>query len=137
MTTYRLLEHTADMGIAARGNSLAELFQAAAEGLRAVLIEAPCDETECQQVSLKAEEPGELLVAWLQEILYRFECSRFLAGRFRITSISETALEATLFGTRFDPRRHPIEREVKAATFHRLQIAKDGDEWVATVYLDL
>ena len=76
MTAYRLLEHTADMGIAARGNSLAELFQAAAEGLRAVLIEAPCDETESQQVSLTAEEPGELLVAWLQEILYRFECSR-------------------------------------------------------------
>jgi len=137
MSAYRLLEHTADMGIAARGDSLAELFQAAAEGLRAVLSEAPCDETESQQVSLRAEEPGELMVSWLQEILYRFECSQFLAGRFNITSITETSLEATLFGTRFDPHRHAIEREVKAVTFHRLRVAHEDGQWVATVYLDL
>ncbi len=136
--TYRLLEHTADMGLEAQGGSLAELFSEAAQALREMLF-GPATGREEQTIHLRVtgQDQGELLVNWLNEILYLFEVRGIYPVSFSIERIDAHSVCGLVHGERFHPERHPVERVVKAATYHQLLVEKDGDEWRARVYLDL
>lgn len=135
--SFELLEHTADIGIAARGENLADLFRAAAEGLRFIVTSAPCCAEQKRHLFLQGHDVEELLVTWLQEILYLLESEQFLPAAFDIESITPTSIEASLTGTRLDPAHQQLEREIKAVTFHRLAIHQHEHGWRATVYLDI
>jgi len=58
-------------------------------------------------------------------------------AEFVISEIGENALRGEVRGEPFDPKRHPIEREVKAITYHQLSVERDGQGWRARVYVDL
>ena len=138
MNDFRLLAHTADMGIEATGDSRAEVFVAAAQGLKNMIFgDAPVAPRQSTPVSLDGGDTGELLVAWLGEILYLFEVRGLVPAEFVIHEITETSLRSEVRGEPFDPKRHPIEREVKAITYHQLSVERDGQGWHARVYVDL
>lgn len=138
MGTYRLLEHTADMGIEATGGDPAELFTAAAEGLRAVLSDLPPRACTCwQEVEVGGRDNEELLVNWLNTILFRLEVDSLFPEQFRIEAISPTHLSARIGGVRLDGSVPPPDREVKAATWHRLEVVREAKRWRARLYLDL
>lgn len=138
MSGYRLLEHTADMGIEARGATLAELFVQAALGLREVLCGSAAPRPErWEEVTLCAGDREELLVDWLGEILYRLEVHGFLATGFVIARLTDTALTGRLGGVDFAPGRLRLAREVKAVTWHRLAVTGAPGAWQARLYLDL
>jgi SHS2 domain-containing protein len=138
MGTHRLLEHTADMGIEASGETLEELFAQAAYGLLEIIAGAPvalCREEKI--VTVEGGDSEELLVNWLNEILYLFEIKRFFPLDFEIEEVRENRLLARVRGEPFDPQRHPVEREVKAVTYHQLRLEKIDGLWQARVYVDL
>ena len=138
MNDFRLLAHTADMGIEATGNSRAEVFVAAAQGLKEMIFgDAPVTPRQSAPVSLASGDVGELLVAWLGEILYLFEVRGLVPAEFVIYEITENSLRGEVYGEPFDPKRHPVEREVKAITYHQLSVERDGQGWRAKVYVDL
>jgi protein archease len=136
--TYRLLEHTADMGIEATGADPAELFTAAAEGLRAILSDAPIRPcTSWQEVAVRGQDREELLINWLNTILFRLEVDGLFPERFRIETISATRLTARIGGVLLDGSILLPDREVKAATWHQLEIVREEEGWRARLYLDL
>lgn len=138
MGTHRLLEHTADMGIEASGETLEELFAQAAYGLLEIIAgnpEALCREEKI--VSVEGGDAEELLVNWLNEILYLFEIKRFFPFDFEIEEVRGNRVLARVRGEAFDPQRHPVEREVKAVTYHQLLVEKTNGLWHARVYVDL
>ena len=138
MGTHRLLEHTADMGIEASGESLEELFAQAAYGLMEIVSGTP--EALCREeksVTVEGGDTGELLVNWLNEILYLFEIKRFFPLDFEIEEVRGKRVLARVRGEAFDPQRHPVEREVKAVTYHQLRVEKTDGLWHARVYVDL
>ncbi|MDY0270063.1 archease [Trichloromonas sp.] len=138
MGAFRLLAHTADMGIAATGDSLAELFVAAANGLTEIIFDdVAVDSRQSAPVSLAGGDSGELLVAWLGEILYLFEVHGLVPAEFVIHEISEKTLRGEVRGEPFDPERHPVAREVKAVTYHQLSVEGNDQGWQARVYVDL
>jgi len=138
MGTHRLLEHTADMGIEASGETLEDLFAQAAYGLLEIIAGTP--EALCREEMIVTVEGGdaeELLVNWLNEILYLFEIKRFFPLDFEIEEVRGNHLLARVRGEPFDPQRHPVEREVKAVTYHQLRVEKTYGLWHARVYVDL
>ena len=138
MGTHRLLEHTADMGIEASGETLEELFAQAAYGLLEIIagnLEALCREEKI--VTVEGEDSEELLVNWLNEILYLFEIKRFFPLDFEIEEVRGKRVLARVRGEAFDPQRHPVEREVKAVTYHQLLVEKTNGLWHARIYVDL
>jgi SHS2 domain-containing protein len=138
MGTHRLLEHTADMGIEASGETLEELFAQAAYGLLEIIAGTP--EALCREekiVTVEGEDSEELLVNWLNEILYLFEIKRFFPLDFEIEEVRGKRVLARVRGEPFDPQRHPVEREVKAVTYHQLRLEKTDGLWQARVYVDL
>lgn len=134
---YRLLEHTADMGIEAYGESLAELFEQAALGLLEIL--------GAEQVACRAErtlevtgyDVEELLVNWLSEVLYLLEGQSFLPTSFVIEAAGRQRLRARVLGDTYDPVRHRLEREVKAVTYHQLQVEEQDGRWRVRIFVDL
>lgn len=138
MGTHRLLEHTADMGIEARGETLEELFAQAAYGLLEIIAGAPQALSRVEKsVTVEGGDTEELLVNWLNEILYLFEIKKFFPLDFEIEEVRGNHLLARVRGEPFDPRRHPVEREVKAVTYHQLRVEKTDGLWQARVYVDL
>jgi SHS2 domain-containing protein len=133
-----LLEHTADMGLAATGETLGDLFQAAARGLRAILTaDRPRTSDRWESVTVTGEDAEELLVNWLNEILYRIEVKGFFPEGFAVDDISGTRLVGRIGGATLDRRRHRFDREIKAVTWHRLLVVHEDGRWRARVYVDL
>lgn len=137
MGEWRLLEHTADMGLEASADDPAGLFAAAAEALMAILgADGERRPLEARTVRVGADDLGELMVNWLGEVLFLVE-QGFVPARFEIARIGRTGLEAVIKGEFRDPGRQGLEREVKAVTYHRLQVEETDGRWRARVFVDL
>lgn len=138
MRAFETFEHTADIGLLARGRTLAELFANAADGLADLIVDRDgLSDTAQVQVSVAAADPESLLVAWLNELLYLLDTQRFVPRRAQITSLDATSLTAQLFGDAIDPDRHTVRRMIKAATYHALSLRQTDGMWEARVILDL
>jgi SHS2 domain-containing protein len=136
MGGFELLEHTADVGVRARGATLEEVFEQATLGLAEVLGALRPGAGEAVPVAVTAGDPGALLVDWLNEVLWLHEV-RGHAGvaAVRVERVAGDRAEGTVTFSSTDP---PAEGTfVKAVTYHRLRVGRDGDGWLAEVYLDV
>ena len=136
--SYEMIDHTADLGVVVGGESLPDLFASAGMVLGELLYDpALVEEDEKVEVSLKAESSEQLLVMWLNELLYHREVGEFLWTALEVEMEGGTRLDATLLGEVFRPERHVPRRGFKAATYHQLRISREGDVWSARIIFDL
>jgi len=138
MSSYRLIEHTADLGMEFFGHDMKELFISAAEGLFDEITER--EGLSCKErfeIEVDGSDREDLLINWLREILYLHQVKGMLLKGFSISEINDTHLGATVEGEAFDTGRHIIKREVKAATYHELFIWQEKGQWTARVIFDL
>ena len=127
MKKFEVIEHTADMGIKAYGKDLSELFTNAAYGMASLITDLQkVNPKDSEDISLEAENREELLVSWLNEIIYLSASQSMLFSKFEVSKIDEKHLKAKIFGEEFDIDRHQIETEFKAATYHRLKISNSN-----------
>ena len=134
---FEVIEHTADVGIVARGRTLEELFAHAAEGMFHFLISADTVRPDQRRrVAVEAEDLPGLLVAWLNELLVLLNAEGFVPRAFEVRDVSGGRLEADVWGEPVDPRRHRFRLDVKAATYHQLEVRRDG-LWQARVIFDV
>ena len=137
MQPFEVIEHTADVGIIAYGRSLEELFANAAVGMMSFLIDlASVRVIQQRTVSADADEREGLLIAWLNELLVLLNADGFVPGRFAVRDLTPTRLRAEVAGEPVDPARHLFHLDVKAATYHGLEIKQDG-LWQARVIFDV
>jgi SHS2 domain-containing protein len=135
-----LFEHTADLGLRVFAADLADLFRTAGEGLFDLIVanrpEVQCTETET--ISVSADSTEDLLVAWLNELIFRCETRHRLYSTFDLElDASGRRLEAIVRGETIDRTRHVLDHEVKAATRHGLSLRSEQGNWVAEVILDI
>ncbi len=139
MGTFRVFGTTADEGIEVEAEHLEEIFSTAVEGFVAVLLGRP--ETviprEAREVEVEGEDEGELLVALLNELIYLFDAHRWVPRRTKKVLLSPNRLRVRLEGEPFDPSRHPPPVEVKAATYHGVDVSQKGKGWHARLIFDL
>ncbi len=141
MGTVETFDHTADVGLRITGVDLDDLFRTAAEAVFDYIVvnrDAVYVVTR-ERVQLKADEPVELLVAWLNELIFRFETRHILYGEFQVrVSDDGLGLEAEIAGEPIDRGRHVLDHEVKAVTHHARDLHREGGAgWVAEVILDI
>jgi len=135
---YEFFEHTADIGIRARGATLAELLVQLAKGLTELIAEdSRLEPRRNHPISVRADGPDALALAWLQELLFWFSTERFLPVEYALEEVTETSLRGTVRGDTFDPSRHVQGREVKAITRHVLQVERRGGAWHGQVIVDI
>ena len=135
---FSFLDHTADLGITVRGTDLKDLFKGAAKSMMQIMFgENPASGPKTMKLSVMGEDLADLMVRWLGEILYLFEGENELVTDIEIDSIFQSRLDATLKTIPFDRNLHEIFCEIKAVTYHQIQVAEKGPRWEATIIFDL
>jgi len=138
MKKYEQVEHTADIGIRAYGADLKELFVNAACGMLDIVFDTDAiDENLDVPLEITGVDTEELLVNWLQELLYLFEVKHLALKRVAVEEIANGKLKATVFGERFDQKRHTAKTEIKAVSYHQLRIEKRGDILAVQIIFDI
>jgi SHS2 domain-containing protein len=133
---YEILEHTADIGVRARGRSLEELFENAAWGMVEILgARAEDGEGRALAVRVEGADRDALLVAWLDEVMFRLEEAGTRLAGLDVRSVGEGAAEAGMVLA--EAGEPPDGTELKAATYHQLAIRRSDDGYEATVYFDV
>jgi SHS2 domain-containing protein len=135
---FEIIDHTADIGITAYGEDLADLMASAAYGMLAIIIE-PETVSSTLTANIELEEPDEvaLLVGWLNTLLYELDVNRLLFREFDIVISGLTKLSAVCRGEKLDLAKHRLKREVKAATYHNLDITRQKGIYSARIIFDI
>ncbi len=137
-SSFEILEHPSDLGIKAQGSSLQEAFCSAAHGLISIIAGSSVIESrENREIFVSAIDRENLLVRWLTEILYLFDAEKFLTGGITFESFSDTALKARVKGEPYTATRHELKLDVKAITYHQLNIKEENGLWTARVFVDI
>ena len=120
---FEIIDHTADVAIAAYGTDLKKAFANAALGMFSIMTDIDkVNESVIRDVEVTAEDMKDLLVSWLNELLFICEVERILFKRFDISELNETRMLAKCYGEKINLKRHKIKAEIKAATYHMLKI---------------
>ncbi|MCI2424672.1 archease [Candidatus Acetothermia bacterium] len=137
MPNFEFIDHTADIGIIAYGNSVEEVFVNAAYGMFSLIADLEkVAELKSHEVIAEALEQDELLVTWLNELLYLFDAEGLIFSRFEIVNLRQQYLRAMAYGEKVDPSRHNLKTHIKAATYHQLKLETKND-FKARIILDL
>ncbi|MBI4601229.1 MAG: archease [Planctomycetes bacterium] len=141
---FEFLDHTADVAVRLRSRDEAGLFRDAMRALLAIVLDeersAPVEPREAREVRLEAEDAESLLVDYLNELIFLFDTARFLARDLEASRIElgrPARLDGRLLGERFDPARHLAKTEVKATTFHGMEVRRGPEGLEAEVVFDL
>ncbi len=133
MKRFEELEHTADWAFRAYGQNLEELFENAAYALFALEGVAGGRVSSERDVSVSGIDYESLLVNWLSELLYLQETRGETYSQFTIQSLRPTALTAKVQGA----QSGPLNKFIKAITYHGLKIEQTPEGWQATVVVDV
>ena len=135
------MPHTADIGLAVRGRTLARLFENAGTALCALVAGAPEQVRPRRRVrfAVRGSAIDDLLVRWLQELLF---IQQTRGWRFRGCAVDGLdrrglRLRGSAVGEPFDPLVHPPGREIKAVTYHDLRIVRRAGAWSVRIILDV
>ena len=135
---FTVLNHTADSGIMVCGTDVKNLFEKAAIAMMQIMVSCKhTEKTRTIKLSLNEQDLPGLMVRWLGEILYLFAGEKEVVSGVRIDSISPSHLAATLESVPFDPDLHEILCEIKAVTYHQIEVVEKDDFWEAKVIFDL
>ena len=142
MGNFRFLEHGADVAFEARGESLEELFRQAARAMYASMLNLEkVSPKKSRAVRVEAPDLVILLHDWLSELLFITDTEGLVFSDFDVKISQdrdgEYLLEATARGELVDPERHEAVTEIKAVTYHGMDVYEEGGEWVARVILDV
>ena len=138
MTFYRLIDHTADLGIRVHGAGPKELFENAARAMYDLIgAEAAGEGGDRRRIGVTGADWPDLMVNWLRELLYLWNGEGLLVTAVAIDVIGEIELAATVAVAAFDARRNAIGHEIKAVTYHQIQVVQGPETWTARIIFDV
>ncbi len=140
MDKYQFFDVTADVGYKAYGHTLAEAFENAALAMFEVITDTDSIGNGIKRkIKVESEDEYALLYDWLSEFLFIMDSEFLVFSSFnvRIDRKGEGyVLHGTAWGEEFNPKRHEIRNEVKAVTYHRMDIKKN-EFYSVQVILDI
>jgi SHS2 domain-containing protein len=137
MKEFELLDiATADMAFSAYGKDLNELFANAGKALTSIMFDGKVESKITKRIKLKEKEDIVLLQKWLSELVYLHDSEKLLFSTFDVETDGKK-LAATVYGEKYDKKRHGFIIDVKAITYHKMAIKKTKDGYKCTVVVDV
>jgi len=141
---YRYREDlaTADVAFEAWGDSVEDLFAAAAEATMNVMVRelSTIARRVKKAIRVREEALDLLLFELLQELIFYKDAERLLlrVDGVRIEkSGNGFELSCEAVGEELDPARHDLIVDVKAVTLHKFKVEQTARGWEALVILDI
>lgn len=137
MKKYEYFEATADIGLRAYGENLNEAFENAGMAIFNIISDtsgiSPSKEIEFE---ITSEDKVSLLYDYLEELLFYHEVEFMLFSEFHVKIDENLHLKATIKGEGIDWSRHERKTEIKAITFHMMEV-DDGNPVRVQAIVDL
>ena len=130
-----MLEHTGDIKMRVFGKNLAELFANAALGMMAFLYGEKALELKprkTETITIEATDVQSLLVDWLSELLYLSDENDRAYVSYEVTECAQNKITATVGSTPAE-----AQDDIKAVTYHELEIKEMDGKWEATIVFDI
>ena len=139
---FNFIDHTADIAVEVKGNTIEELFIASAYAWQESVIEKNeikiSDKKEINVSELSYEE---LLVRFLDELNFLFLTSKWImleVNKIEIHSENDNLkLKAILRGENYNDKKHQLKVEIKAVTFHQMEIKKINNVFTTRIIFDI
>jgi len=133
---------TADVAFEAWGETVEEMFVAAADATMNVMVSDlnTIEHRESRTLQVESHAMDMLLFELLQELIY-YKDADLLLLRVRDVLITERddhfSLSAEAYGEQLSSEKHDLVVDVKAVTLHRFRVEQTSKGWEATVILDI
>ncbi len=135
---FEYFEHTADIGIRGYGTSFNEALESVAQGMMKQIIETDTLNPQTQiTFNITGSSLEERVVNFLNHLIYLFETKKFIPLNYQLAETEEKELSIHLTGDTFDPQRDQYNLEVKAATYHMLEVKETPLGWQIQVVIDI
>nr|HPR52440.1 archease [Deltaproteobacteria bacterium] len=133
LMTYHFIDHTADIGIRIVSEDIKSLFEEAALALADIMGARIPQGGKSERITAEGLDQVDVLVRWLQEILYRIEVEDLRISQVEILELNPNGLTALVAGT-----NSPTEllEEIKAVTYHNLEIREVDNHVETTIIFD-
>lgn len=140
--SYTFLDHTADIAVEVSGESLEELFLSSAFAWKESVVEQnELSGSDTKNISITGESLEILLVQFLSELNYFLLTKKWLMDSMGELEIKEQNgrhhLNAKIYGEDLNPAIHSLKVEIKAITFHQMEIKKKGNEFTTIIVFDI
>ena len=128
---YEFLPHMTDAYIQATGSTFEEALGNAGKAL----FDTMCDlnsifPLNVETVEVTGADEGALLYNWLESLLLKFEIEHKVYSKFEVALTKAPAdnlqIKSKVYGETYDKRKHGAKVEVKAVTYHKMEIKRNG-----------
>ena len=137
---FEFFDVTADAGYKAYGDTLEEAFENAALAMFEVMTDTNTINPEIKkEIYVESEDEYALLYDWLSEFLVILDSEFLVFSKFKVNiekNSEEYILSGSVWGEEFNPEKHESRAEVKAVTYHLMDIRKN-ENYMVRVILDI
>jgi SHS2 domain-containing protein len=138
---FEIIDHTADIGSKVYGLTLEDIFEQAAISMYSIIFFNNVPNIEPigeYEINLNSSDLEQLLVDWLDEILFIFSTENIVICKFKLEiNLDKISLNAKIIGQTVSEEQLKATCEIKAVTFHMLKIEKVNDQWEASILFDV
>ena len=130
---FEEIDHTADLALRVWGQDFYDLLEAAAKGLYHLLNVKVFEDTSHEySFSIEMDSKEAVLVDFLNELLYLCEEQQMMFSNF---TISQDARSLNILAK--GKRIASLGRNIKAVTFHELEIKEQQTRLITTITFDV
>ncbi len=139
MKSYKILDHTADIGIEVWGKTKEEALANTVEAMFDLIADSESiNAVQERQIAISGTDTADMLINLLREALYLFHNQAWLCKHCEILELTDGKVVAKVAGEPYDAKKHQLKMEIKAVTYHTLKIEQvAGKGWRARVIFDV
>ena len=135
---YSVIDHTADIGLHVFGSDPGDLFTTAARALFDIMTDTKLVKaTQTIHLRVEGSDWPDLMVNWLRELLYLWSGKDLLVQKTFVQEIESRLIVAEIMVDPYDPHRHSVTTEIKAVTYHQIEVGQQLTGWEAKIILDV
>ncbi|MGI0049611.1 MAG: archease [Nitrososphaera sp.] len=137
---YRFLDHMTDAIIEAYGQTLEEAFENAAKGVNDTMIDLKTVRPRKEiKISAKGHDLHSLLFDWLDNVMLLMVADGIVMSEFsvKIRQNKGYSLTGVAKGEKLDLDRHRYKVEIKAVTYHEMDVKQEKGKATVRFLLDL
>jgi len=127
--SIQYLEHATDAFIQVTAPNLTDAFTLAGQSVVDITLDKKTiEEKEQRTLNVSGKDLRYLLLNWLEEVNYQLITEGFAIARFslEISKNSTYELKSIIFGEPINLQKHHFKVEIKAPTFHMMEIKQNG-----------
>lgn len=127
--SFRYLDHATDALVEVNASNLDEAFILAGKSVVDITLNPELvEEKDDKTVEVRGKDLRYLLFNWLEEIIFQLITEGFAIHRFsiKIEKNSEYSIKGKIFGEEINLQKHQFKVEIKAPTFHLMEIKKNN-----------